>query len=164
MIFQLQYEVWSAWDCSAKHKCNFSVVSMLYILRFWISKFRLVCDSIFFSHMVMAVATRLFFCLLTSRACLSCNCACYGVLACNEGKILTSQQICPRFYSTKHASFPWWVWGLQQAQCDVEGLKIQLEEAKIEKRHKEECEAIRRLIAAQPPQQCLNDFEKEVVG
>jgi THO complex subunit 7 len=43
-------------------------------------------------------------------------------------------------------------------------LKIQLEEAKIEKRHKEECEAIRRLIAAQPPQQRLNDFEKEVGG
>jgi THO complex subunit 7 len=43
-------------------------------------------------------------------------------------------------------------------------LKIQLEEAKIEMQHTEECEAIRRLIAAQPPQQRLNDFEKEVVG
>jgi THO complex subunit 7 len=43
-------------------------------------------------------------------------------------------------------------------------LKVQLEEAKIERQHKEECEAIRRLIAAQPPQQHLNDFEKEVVG
>jgi len=54
--------------------------------------------------------------------------------------------------------------GYEAYNRHVEGLKIQLEEAKIEKRHKEECEAIRRLIAAQPPQQRLNDFEKEVGG
>jgi THO complex subunit 7 len=47
-------------------------------------------------------------------------------------------------------------------------LKVQLEEAKIERQHKEECEAIRRLIAAQPPraetQRQLNELEKELVG
>lgn len=37
-----------------------------------------------------------------------------------------------------------------QAQADIEELKKQLEESKIERKHKEECEAIRKLIAMQP--------------
>ncbi|KAH9560990.1 hypothetical protein CY35_06G138500 [Sphagnum magellanicum] len=57
---------------------------------------------------------------------------------------------------------------IAQAQKDIEVLKVQLEEAKIERQHKEECEAIRRLIAAQPPraetQRQLNELEKELVG
>lgn len=44
---------------------------------------------------------------------------------------------------------------------------MQLEEAKIERQHKEECEAIRKLIAAQSPrlatQKQLNELEKELV-
>ncbi len=84
VIFKLQYEVWSAWDCSAKRKCNFSVVSMLYILRFWITKFRLVCDSHFFSHMVMAVATGLFpwwwFWLVATRLFLFAHFRCMFIL------------------------------------------------------------------------------------
>ncbi|EOA21696.1 hypothetical protein CARUB_v10002122mg [Capsella rubella] len=40
-----------------------------------------------------------------------------------------------------------------QAQADIEDLKKQLEESKIERQHKEECEAIRKLISAQPPSQ-----------
>lgn len=54
-----------------------------------------------------------------------------------------------------------------QAQRDIEDLKLQLEEAKVERQHKEECEAIRKLIAAQSPrivtQKQLNDLEKELV-
>ena len=54
-----------------------------------------------------------------------------------------------------------------QAQRDIEELKVQLEEAKIERQHKEECEAIRKLIAAQSPrlatQKQLNELEKELV-
>lgn len=46
-------------------------------------------------------------------------------------------------------------------------MKIQLEEAKIERQHKEECEKIRRQIAAQSPrlitQKQLNDLEKDLV-
>ncbi|KAH9308952.1 hypothetical protein KI387_036863, partial [Taxus chinensis] len=53
-----------------------------------------------------------------------------------------------------------------QAQSDIEDLKQQLEESKIERQHKEECEAIRRLIAAQPPryetQKTLSELEKEI--
>jgi len=56
---------------------------------------------------------------------------------------------------------------LGQAQQDIEDLKVQLEEAKIERQHKEECEVIRKLIAAQSPravtQKQLNDLEKELV-
>ncbi|KAL3698482.1 hypothetical protein R1sor_012558 [Riccia sorocarpa] len=56
---------------------------------------------------------------------------------------------------------------ITQAQADIEDLKVQLEEGKIERQHKEECEAIRRLIGAQPPrsetQKALNDLEKELV-
>ncbi|KAE9591681.1 hypothetical protein Lal_00038920 [Lupinus albus] len=53
-----------------------------------------------------------------------------------------------------------------QAQGDIEDLKIQLEESKVERRHKEECEAIRKLIALQPPrshtQKLITDLEKEI--
>ncbi|XP_077251475.1 THO complex subunit 7A-like [Tasmannia lanceolata] len=54
------------------------------------------------------------------------------------------------------------------AQNDIEDLKKQLEESKIERQHKEECEAIRRLIALQPPrsetQKIISDLEKEIGG
>lgn len=57
--------------------------------------------------------------------------------------------------------------GIEQAQRDIEELKVQLEEAKIERQHKEECEAIRKLIAAQSPrlatQKQLNELERELV-
>ena len=46
-------------------------------------------------------------------------------------------------------------------------MKEQLEAAKIERQHKEECEAIRKLIAAQSPrrvtQKQLDDLEKELI-
>lgn len=53
-----------------------------------------------------------------------------------------------------------------QAQDDIEDLKKQLEESKIERQHKEECEAIRKLIALQPPrsetQKIITELEKEI--
>ncbi|OIT40158.1 PREDICTED: THO complex subunit 7A-like [Nicotiana attenuata] len=53
-----------------------------------------------------------------------------------------------------------------QAQADIEDLKRQLEESKIERQHKEECEAIRKLVAMQPPrsetQKVITDLEKEI--
>ncbi|KAI8557352.1 hypothetical protein RHMOL_Rhmol04G0004100 [Rhododendron molle] len=53
-----------------------------------------------------------------------------------------------------------------RAQADIEDLKKQLEESKIERQHKEECEAIRRLIGMQPPrsetQKIVTDLEKEI--
>ncbi|KAE9456477.1 hypothetical protein C3L33_11451, partial [Rhododendron williamsianum] len=53
-----------------------------------------------------------------------------------------------------------------QAQADIEDLKKQLEESKIERQHKEECEAIRRLVGMQPPrsetQKIITDLEKEI--
>ncbi|XP_068659827.1 THO complex subunit 7B-like [Aristolochia californica] len=53
-----------------------------------------------------------------------------------------------------------------QARADIEDLKKQLEESKIERQHKEECEAIRRLVALQPPrsetQNIISDLEKEI--
>lgn len=53
-----------------------------------------------------------------------------------------------------------------QAQADIENLKVQLEESKIERQHKEECEAIRRLIALQPPrsetEKLISDLRKEI--
>ncbi|XP_022898370.1 THO complex subunit 7A-like [Olea europaea var. sylvestris] len=53
-----------------------------------------------------------------------------------------------------------------QAQADIEDLKKQLEESKTERQHKEECEAIRKLIAMQPPrsetQKIITDLEKEI--
>ncbi|EXB29147.1 hypothetical protein L484_019670 [Morus notabilis] len=55
-----------------------------------------------------------------------------------------------------------------QAQSDIEDLKKQLEQSKIERRHKEECEAIRKLIAAQPPrsetQKLIAELEKEIAA
>lgn len=54
------------------------------------------------------------------------------------------------------------------AQDDIEDLKKQLEESKIERQHKEECEAIRKLIAAQPPrsvtQKTIMELEKEIAA
>ncbi|KAG8497212.1 hypothetical protein CXB51_008464 [Gossypium anomalum] len=51
-------------------------------------------------------------------------------------------------------------------QTDIEELKKQLEESKIERQHKEECEAIRKLISAQPPrsetQKSIREIEKEI--
>ncbi|PIA58621.1 hypothetical protein AQUCO_00500515v1 [Aquilegia coerulea] len=53
-----------------------------------------------------------------------------------------------------------------QAQSDIEDLKMQLEERKIERQQKEECEAIRKLIAMQPPrsktQKMITELEKEI--
>ncbi|CAL1381334.1 unnamed protein product [Linum trigynum] len=55
-----------------------------------------------------------------------------------------------------------------QAQDDIEDLKKLLEESKIERQHKEECEAIRKLIAMQPPrsetQKVITELEKEIVA
>lgn len=55
-----------------------------------------------------------------------------------------------------------------QAQADIEDLKQQLEESKIERRHKEECEAIRKLIAMQPPrsetQKLITELEKAIMA
>ncbi|XP_057970062.1 THO complex subunit 7B-like [Malania oleifera] len=55
-----------------------------------------------------------------------------------------------------------------QAQADIDDLKKQLEESKIERQHKEECEAIRRLIAVQPPrsemQKTITEMEKEIAA
>lgn len=55
-----------------------------------------------------------------------------------------------------------------QAQADIEDLKKQLEESKVERRHKEECEAIRKLIAQQPPrsetQKMITELEKEIAA
>lgn len=55
-----------------------------------------------------------------------------------------------------------------QVETDIEDLKKQLEESKIERQHKEECEAIRRLISLQPPrsatQKIISDLEKEIAA
>ncbi|XP_010420382.1 PREDICTED: THO complex subunit 7A-like [Camelina sativa] len=55
---------------------------------------------------------------------------------------------------------------IMQAQADIEHLKKQLEESKIERQHKEECEAIRKLISAQPPksetQKAIHELKKEI--
>lgn len=55
-----------------------------------------------------------------------------------------------------------------QAQGDIEDLKKQLEESKVERRHKEECEAIRKLIALQPPRsethKVITELEKEITA
>ncbi|KAF8033415.1 hypothetical protein BT93_D2123 [Corymbia citriodora subsp. variegata] len=55
-----------------------------------------------------------------------------------------------------------------QAQADIEELKKQLEESKIERKHKEECEAIRKLIAMQPPrsetQKIITELEREIAA
>lgn len=53
-----------------------------------------------------------------------------------------------------------------QAEDDIEDLKKKLEESKVERQHKEECETIRKLIAMQPPrsetQKVLAELEKEI--
>lgn len=53
-----------------------------------------------------------------------------------------------------------------QTQTEIEDLKKQLEESKIERQHKEECESIRRLIAMQPPrsetQKLITELEREI--
>ncbi|XP_009797329.1 THO complex subunit 7A [Nicotiana tabacum] len=55
-----------------------------------------------------------------------------------------------------------------QAQADIEDLKRQLEESKVERKHKEEGEVIRKLIAMQPPrsetQKVLTELEKEIAA
>lgn len=55
-----------------------------------------------------------------------------------------------------------------EAHNDIEDLKKQLEESKVERKHKEECETIRKLIAAQPPrsqtQKLNNELEKEIAS
>lgn len=54
------------------------------------------------------------------------------------------------------------------AQSDIEDSKKQLEESKIERQHKEECEAIRKLIAMQPPrsetQKTITELEQEIAS
>lgn len=53
-----------------------------------------------------------------------------------------------------------------QVQAEIEDLKVQLEESKVERQHKEECEVIRRLIGAQPPraetQKILDELGNEL--
>ncbi|MCO5583458.1 hypothetical protein L7F22_037369 [Adiantum nelumboides] len=53
-------------------------------------------------------------------------------------------------------------------QADIANLKVQLEESKIERQHKEECEAIRRLIGAQPAraetQKVLDELTRELAA
>ncbi|XP_073134950.1 THO complex subunit 7A-like [Henckelia pumila] len=53
-----------------------------------------------------------------------------------------------------------------QARDDIEDLKRQFEQSKIERQHKEECEAIRKLIAMHPPrsttQKIITELEKEI--
>lgn len=55
---------------------------------------------------------------------------------------------------------------IMQAEDDIEELKRKLEESKVERMHKEECETIRKLIAMQPPraetQKQLTELEKEI--
>ncbi len=55
-----------------------------------------------------------------------------------------------------------------QAQTDIEDLKKQLEQSKIERQHKEECEAIRKMISLQPPrsetEKLIADLEKEIAN
>ncbi|GAB2294348.1 THO complex subunit 7A [Dionaea muscipula] len=55
-----------------------------------------------------------------------------------------------------------------QVQVEIEDLKKQLEQIKIERQHKEECEAIRKLIATQPPrsktQKSIAELEKEIAA
>nr|XP_043628514.1 THO complex subunit 7A-like [Erigeron canadensis] len=55
-----------------------------------------------------------------------------------------------------------------EAQDDIEDLKKQLEASKVERKHKEECETIRKLIAAQTPrsdtQKLINQLEMEIAA
>ncbi|XP_076887901.1 THO complex subunit 7A-like [Bidens hawaiensis] len=55
-----------------------------------------------------------------------------------------------------------------EAQEDIEELKKLLEASKVERKHKEECETVRKLIAAQPPrsetQKVIDELEKEIAA
>ncbi|KAJ3692566.1 hypothetical protein LUZ60_011661 [Juncus effusus] len=55
---------------------------------------------------------------------------------------------------------------ISQAKSDIEELKKQLEESKVERRHKEECEAVRKLVSAWPPrsdtERIIADLEAEI--
>lgn len=55
-----------------------------------------------------------------------------------------------------------------QVQEEIEDLKKQLEASKIERQHKEECEAIRKLIAMQPPrsetEKMIAELEREIAA
>lgn len=55
-----------------------------------------------------------------------------------------------------------------QTQADIEDLKKQLEDSKMERQHKEEYEAIRKLIAMQTPrsetQRTIRELENEIVA
>lgn len=55
-----------------------------------------------------------------------------------------------------------------EVQEEIEDLKKQLEASKIERQHKEECEAIRKLIAMQPPraetEKMIAELEKEIAA
>lgn len=57
---------------------------------------------------------------------------------------------------------------ISHAQSDIEDLKKLLQASKIERQHKEECEAIRKLIAMQPPrsetQKLIVELEKEIAA
>ncbi|XP_009368498.2 THO complex subunit 7A-like [Pyrus x bretschneideri] len=54
------------------------------------------------------------------------------------------------------------------AKADIETLKEQLEESKVERRHKEECEVIRKLIATHPPRsetlKIISELAKEIAA
>ena len=55
---------------------------------------------------------------------------------------------------------------IMQAKAEIEDLKKQLEESKIDRQHKEECETIRKLISAQPPrsetEKVIYELNKEI--
>ncbi|XP_068319793.1 THO complex subunit 7A-like [Pyrus communis] len=54
------------------------------------------------------------------------------------------------------------------AKADIETLKEQLDESKVERRHEEECEVIRKLIATHPPRsetlKIISELEKEIAA
>ncbi|XP_078179096.1 THO complex subunit 7B-like [Carex rostrata] len=53
-----------------------------------------------------------------------------------------------------------------QAKSDIEELKKQLEMSRVERRHKEECEAVRKLVASWPPrsetERLITDLQAEI--
>ncbi|KAJ3688420.1 hypothetical protein LUZ61_017584 [Rhynchospora tenuis] len=55
-----------------------------------------------------------------------------------------------------------------QAKSDIEELKKQLEKSRVERRHKEECEAVRKLVASWPPrsetEKLIADLETEIAA
>ncbi|GBG90730.1 hypothetical protein CBR_g51237 [Chara braunii] len=57
---------------------------------------------------------------------------------------------------------------IESEQAEIESLKLQLEDAKLTRQHKEECEAIRRLIAAEPArevsQKAISVLEADIAG